>query len=160
GWVKAEIPIESVKLAARQLLRLGAEMQVLEPAALRNAIAREAADVAALYAWTSVALRIRRVDIVRAVGRIVCVVNALEAREVRERIAEQRIGRRVRGLVASAPSERSRGCAIREELDRLPWMIKFDGLAVAQSEDAAAFIQDAEHAAIDHQQINDGAAHA
>jgi predicted DNA-binding transcriptional regulator YafY len=50
GWVKAEIPIESVALAARQLLRLGAEVEVLEPAPLRAAIAREAESVAALYA--------------------------------------------------------------------------------------------------------------
>ena len=49
GWVKAQIPIESVALAARQLLRLGADVEVLEPAALRTAIAREAANVAALY---------------------------------------------------------------------------------------------------------------
>ena len=41
--MKAEIPIESVALAARQLLRLGAEVEVLEPAPLRAAIAREAA---------------------------------------------------------------------------------------------------------------------
>ena len=50
GWVKAQIPIESVALAGRQLLRLGAEVEVLEPAALRTAIAREAANVTALYA--------------------------------------------------------------------------------------------------------------
>ncbi len=50
GWVSAQIPIESVALAARQLLRLGAEVEVLEPAALRGAIAREAANVASLYA--------------------------------------------------------------------------------------------------------------
>ncbi len=50
NWVKAEIPIESVALAARQLLRLGADVEVLEPAALRAAIAREAENVAALYA--------------------------------------------------------------------------------------------------------------
>ena len=50
SWVKAEIPIESVALAARQLLRLGADVEVLEPAALRAAIAREAENVAALYA--------------------------------------------------------------------------------------------------------------
>ena len=49
GWVKAQIPIESIALAARQLLRLGAEVEVLEPAALRAAIAREAANVTALY---------------------------------------------------------------------------------------------------------------
>jgi predicted DNA-binding transcriptional regulator YafY len=50
GWVKTEIPIESVTLAARQLLRLGAEVEVLAPAPLRVAIAREAESVAALYA--------------------------------------------------------------------------------------------------------------
>ena len=50
GWVKAQIPIESIALAARQLLRLGADVEVLEPAALRTAIAREAAEVTALYA--------------------------------------------------------------------------------------------------------------
>ncbi|MBI3437436.1 MAG: WYL domain-containing protein [Proteobacteria bacterium] len=47
---QAEIPIESVTLAARQLLRLGAEVEVLTPTPLRAAITREAADVAALYA--------------------------------------------------------------------------------------------------------------
>ncbi len=49
GWVKAQIPIESVALAARQLLRLGADVEVLAPVALRAAIAREAANVTALY---------------------------------------------------------------------------------------------------------------
>jgi predicted DNA-binding transcriptional regulator YafY len=49
GWVKAQIPIESVALAARQLLRLGAEVEVLAPLTLRAAIAREAANVTALY---------------------------------------------------------------------------------------------------------------
>jgi len=49
GWVKAQIPIESVALAARQLLRLGAELVVMEPAPLREAIAREAEGVVALY---------------------------------------------------------------------------------------------------------------
>jgi len=50
GWVKARIQIENITLATRQLLRLGAEVVVLEPAALRAAIAREAQSVAALYA--------------------------------------------------------------------------------------------------------------
>jgi predicted DNA-binding transcriptional regulator YafY len=49
GWVRAQIPIENVALAARQLLRLGAEVEVIEPLRLRNAIAREAEAVAALY---------------------------------------------------------------------------------------------------------------
>ena len=42
--------VESVPLAARQLLRLGAEVEVLAPAPLRAAIARQAESVAALYA--------------------------------------------------------------------------------------------------------------
>lgn len=49
GWLRAEIPIEGGKHALRQFLRLGAEVQVLEPAALRTAIAAEARAVAALY---------------------------------------------------------------------------------------------------------------
>src|SRR5262249_22282151 len=49
GWVKAEIPIESAALAARQLLRLGGEIEVLGPPALRRTIAQEAETVAALY---------------------------------------------------------------------------------------------------------------
>jgi predicted DNA-binding transcriptional regulator YafY len=47
--VKAEIPIESVAQATRQLLRLGAEAEVLAPAALREAIASEAARITKLY---------------------------------------------------------------------------------------------------------------
>jgi predicted DNA-binding transcriptional regulator YafY len=50
GWVKAEIPVESVANATRQLLRLGGEVEVLAPADLRAALAAEARKVAALYA--------------------------------------------------------------------------------------------------------------
>jgi predicted DNA-binding transcriptional regulator YafY len=49
GWVKAEIPVEDVSQSARQLLRLGAEVEVLGPPALRKAVAEEARRVAALY---------------------------------------------------------------------------------------------------------------
>lgn len=49
GWVEAEIPIESVDHAAGQLLRLGAEVEIIEPAALRSLIAHEAARLFALY---------------------------------------------------------------------------------------------------------------
>jgi predicted DNA-binding transcriptional regulator YafY len=49
GWVKADIPVEGVDYAARQLLRLGADVEVLGPPALRDAIAREARQVASLY---------------------------------------------------------------------------------------------------------------
>lgn len=50
GWVKAEIPVESIDYSARHLLRLGAEIEVLKPPELRAAIAREARKVAELYA--------------------------------------------------------------------------------------------------------------
>jgi predicted DNA-binding transcriptional regulator YafY len=50
GWIKAQIPVESVDRATRQILRLGAEIEVLAPAALREAVAREAQRVVALYA--------------------------------------------------------------------------------------------------------------
>lgn len=50
GWVKAEIPIENVEHAAGQLLRLGADIEVLKPGGLRREIASEAAKVARLYA--------------------------------------------------------------------------------------------------------------
>ncbi len=49
GWVKAEIPVESFQQSARQLLRLGAEVEVIGPPALRNAVADEAKKVAAIY---------------------------------------------------------------------------------------------------------------
>jgi len=53
GWVRADIPIESIEYAARQLLRLGAEIEVLQPPALRTALATEAKAVAALYTRTA-----------------------------------------------------------------------------------------------------------
>lgn len=49
GWVRAEIPVEDVAQSARQMLRLGAEVEVLGPPALRKAVAQEARRVAALY---------------------------------------------------------------------------------------------------------------
>lgn len=49
GWVQAEIPTEPDAYAARQLLRLGTEVEVLAPAALRAAVAKEAAAVAQRY---------------------------------------------------------------------------------------------------------------
>lgn len=50
GWVKAEIPIESIEFSTRQLLRLGADAEILAPLTLRNAVVREAKRLAALYA--------------------------------------------------------------------------------------------------------------
>lgn len=49
GWIEAELPTETDAYTARQLLRLGTEVEVLAPAALRVAIAREAAAVAGLH---------------------------------------------------------------------------------------------------------------
>ncbi|GAM97300.1 transcriptional regulator, DeoR family [alpha proteobacterium U9-1i] len=49
GWVKAEIPVENIDYSARHLLRLGADIEVLKPPALRAAIARESASVVRLY---------------------------------------------------------------------------------------------------------------
>jgi predicted DNA-binding transcriptional regulator YafY len=45
GWIEAELPTEPDATAARQLLRLGTEVEVLAPAALRAALRQEAAAV-------------------------------------------------------------------------------------------------------------------
>ncbi len=50
GWIEAELPAEPEPYAARQLLRLGTEVEVLAPASLRAAVAREAAAVARRHA--------------------------------------------------------------------------------------------------------------
>jgi predicted DNA-binding transcriptional regulator YafY len=49
GWAEVQVPIESVPHAAREMLRLGAEAVVLEPAALRRALQATAAEMAAGY---------------------------------------------------------------------------------------------------------------
>lgn len=49
GWFEAELPYETPDYSARQLLRLGTEVQVLKPEALRRALHREAKAVAKLY---------------------------------------------------------------------------------------------------------------
>ncbi|OYV01911.1 MAG: DNA-binding transcriptional regulator [Burkholderiales bacterium PBB5] len=46
NWMQAELPTESGPNAARQLLRLGTEVEVLAPASLRAAVAKEAAAMA------------------------------------------------------------------------------------------------------------------
>ena len=48
-WRQVRIPIESVEHAADQLLRLGAELQVLEPVALRRRMAATIAAMGLLY---------------------------------------------------------------------------------------------------------------
>ena len=49
-WVEGDFPVESVAYSARQLLRLGAEVEVLGPPELRQAMADEARAVLTLYA--------------------------------------------------------------------------------------------------------------
>lgn len=49
GWVQVRVPIESIDHAAREMLRLGPEGEVLQPAALRERLAASAAAMSALY---------------------------------------------------------------------------------------------------------------
>jgi predicted DNA-binding transcriptional regulator YafY len=42
AWIEARIPVEKLSMAVREAMRMGAEMEVLEPATLRVAIADEA----------------------------------------------------------------------------------------------------------------------
>jgi predicted DNA-binding transcriptional regulator YafY len=49
GWVRAVIPIESVEHAASELLRLGADAEVLEPPALGERLAATVAALARTY---------------------------------------------------------------------------------------------------------------
>jgi predicted DNA-binding transcriptional regulator YafY len=49
GWRRVTIPIESITHAAAQILRLGAQAEVLKPAALRRELLERLAAVAALY---------------------------------------------------------------------------------------------------------------
>jgi predicted DNA-binding transcriptional regulator YafY len=49
GWVTLTVPIESVEHAAREMLRLGSEAEVLQPPELRARLRTQAAQMAALY---------------------------------------------------------------------------------------------------------------
>jgi predicted DNA-binding transcriptional regulator YafY len=49
GWVATRLPVESVDVAYELLLRLGAEVEVLDPPELRERVAGTAARLAALY---------------------------------------------------------------------------------------------------------------
>ncbi|HEX3812797.1 MAG TPA: WYL domain-containing protein [Mycobacteriales bacterium] len=49
GWIKARIPTESDRHAVHELLRLGAEVEVLEPVAVREEIGRAARALTELY---------------------------------------------------------------------------------------------------------------
>lgn len=50
GWVQVEIPIESIDQATADLLRLGTDVEVLKPAALRRHLAKAAREIVRLYA--------------------------------------------------------------------------------------------------------------
>ncbi len=50
GWRRVTIPIESIAHAAAQVLRLGAQAEVLKPAALRRELVERVSAIAALYA--------------------------------------------------------------------------------------------------------------
>jgi predicted DNA-binding transcriptional regulator YafY len=49
GWTLARVPIESVEHAHGEFMRLGADVEVLEPAELRERIARTVAELAVRY---------------------------------------------------------------------------------------------------------------
>lgn len=53
GWVEIELAVETQTIAIGDLLRLGAEAEVLAPPELRNAIGEAAALLAARYAIPS-----------------------------------------------------------------------------------------------------------
>ena len=50
GWVTARVPIESARHALADFLRLGADLEILEPADLRAQAADTARALTALYA--------------------------------------------------------------------------------------------------------------
>ncbi len=52
GWMRVVLEFERLEWAASLLLRLGAEVEVLEPTELRARVARTARDLAALYGWS------------------------------------------------------------------------------------------------------------
>jgi predicted DNA-binding transcriptional regulator YafY len=49
GWVRARVPIESADLALADFLRLGADIEILEPAELREQAARTIRAMVAIY---------------------------------------------------------------------------------------------------------------
>ena len=49
GWVRVEIPVEPAAYAVRQFLQIGAEIEVVEPPELREALAAESRRIAARY---------------------------------------------------------------------------------------------------------------
>jgi len=60
GWRKVTVPIESIEHAADEMLRLGAEAEVLAPPALRDALRERAERLFELYAASPSSARGRR----------------------------------------------------------------------------------------------------
>ena len=50
GWVTATVPIESLTHAESEFLKLGCDVEVVEPAELRDRLAATSRALAALYA--------------------------------------------------------------------------------------------------------------
>jgi predicted DNA-binding transcriptional regulator YafY len=50
SWIEARIPVEKQSMALREAMRMGSEMEILEPRALRAAVAAEARRIAKLHA--------------------------------------------------------------------------------------------------------------
>jgi len=49
GWIRCDFPFESIEYGVRDLLRLGAEVEVLGPAALREAMRETVSQIAGFY---------------------------------------------------------------------------------------------------------------
>ena len=60
GWVRCTIPIESVEYGVRELMRLGADVEVVAPAALRARMAQIARDMTDRHAQRRPARPARR----------------------------------------------------------------------------------------------------
>ena len=50
GWAELTIPIEEIGWASREMIRIGAEVEVLEPPDLRARMAEETRRMAGFYA--------------------------------------------------------------------------------------------------------------
>jgi predicted DNA-binding transcriptional regulator YafY len=68
GWTRVVIPIEGIDYAAQDLLRLRAEAEVLEPAALRERLVETARQFATLYGFAAETLRRARAGSKRRSG--------------------------------------------------------------------------------------------
>lgn len=49
GWIRCDIPIEFIEFGVREILRLGVDVEVLSPAALRNALRQTLEQVVRVY---------------------------------------------------------------------------------------------------------------